>query len=144
MSKAFTKEDDDAGTSVPSSRSLAWPEGSFRITERGAAWLRRAPDPRLRELLGRADVLPLASPHPDRAALGVTVHTRRSDGASGSYRIVTGEEQALTGEGCSVESPVGRVLLGARVGDVREIQTPRGADELEVLSLEGDLLPGGH
>jgi transcription elongation GreA/GreB family factor len=137
MSKAFTKEDDDTGVSVPDSRSRALPEGSFRVTARGAAWLQAATDPKLRELLARADILPLTESKPERAALGVTLHTRRSDGVLKTYRIVTPEEQALTGEGCSVESPIGRALLGARTGDVREIRTPRGADELEVVGLEG-------
>jgi transcription elongation GreA/GreB family factor len=138
VSKAFTKEDDDAGVAIPASRSLLLPEGPFRITARGAAWLASATDPRLRELVNRAEVLPPAPAIPDRVALGVTVRARGSDGAAKTYLIVTAAEQALRGEGCSVESPVGRALLGARVGDVREIRTPRGQDELEILDLQGD------
>jgi hypothetical protein len=138
MSKAFTKEDDASGVSVPASMPRALPSGPFRVTARGAAWLASAADPRLRELLARAEVLPPAPAEPKVAALGVTVTARGSDGIARPYRIVPREEQALTGEGCSVDSPLGRALLGAGVGEVREVKTPRGADELEVLTLAGD------
>jgi transcription elongation GreA/GreB family factor len=139
MSKAFTKEEDnDAGVAVPGPRSPVLPRGSFRITARGAAWLAAA-DPRLRALLAQAKVLAGTGSKPDRAALGVTVRARGSDGTTKSYRIVTSEEQALTGAGCSVESPIGRALLGARVGEGREIQTPSGAHELYVIELVGDV-----
>jgi transcription elongation factor GreA len=138
MSKAFTKEGDDTGVSLPSSKSLLIPGGSFRITARGAARLACASDPSLRELVARAEVLPLVPGEPHRVALGVTVHTRSATGVAKSYRIVTPEEQALTGEGCSIESPIGQALLGAHMGDVRELRTPRGLFEVEVLALEGD------
>ena len=48
------------------------------------------------------------------------------------------EELALLGDGCSVQSPLGRALLGASVGETREVVAPRGAEELEVTGLEGE------
>jgi hypothetical protein len=138
VSKAFTKEDEEGGVALPNAESFVVPKGPFRITARGAALLARATDPRARALLARAEVLTAGPRVPTRVALGVTVRTQSSSGGTKSYRIVTPEEQALTGDGCSIESPIGRALLGAQVGDVREIQTPRELTELEVLSLEGD------
>ena len=35
----------------------------------------------------------------------------------------------------SIDSPVGRVLVGARAGDVVEVPTPKGTRTLEVVSL---------
>lgn len=131
MSKAFTKEDDDAGFAPPSSAaSASIPEGPFRVTAAGAR--RLAP-----ELLARAEVLP-PQVEPVRAALGVTVRVRTAEGEERAYRLVTAEEYALLGDGVSIGSPLGRALLGAEVGDVRELRAPKGREELEVVALEGE------
>jgi transcription elongation GreA/GreB family factor len=61
---------------------------------------------------------------------------RTSSGAVRTCRLVSAEERALVGDGCSVESPLGRALLGGRVGDVCEAELPRGTEELEILALE--------
>jgi transcription elongation GreA/GreB family factor len=136
MSKAFTKENDDAGVELTPASSLAVPSGAFRITTRGAELL--AAFPEKRELLLRAEVLPPPGAKPERAVLGVTVRARTESGDERSYRLVTSEEQALTGEGCSVQSPIGRALLGRQVGDVCEVRTPKGSEEVEIIGLEGD------
>lgn len=138
MSKAFTKEDDDAGVSIPSSASYVIPAGPFHITAQGASFVRASADVRVRESLAHADVLaPIV--RPERAAVGVTVHvTVAASAENKAYRLVTSEERGLTNDGCSVDSPLGRALLGAEVGDVREVRTPRGARELEVVALTGE------
>ena len=139
MSKAFTREDDDAGFTVPPSTSLSLPAGPLRLTASGArAAAARAEAGPVREALARAEVLPPTDAAPPRAALGVTVVVRDSHGAPHRYRLVPPEEHTLLGEGCSVASPIGRALLGAEVGEVREAVTPRGAEELEVVALEGE------
>lgn len=86
----------------------------------------------------RAEVLPALGSQPERAALGVTVHVRTAKDEERSYRLVSTEERALLEEGCSVKSPLGSALLGCQVGDVREVRTPRGAEEFEVVALEGE------
>jgi transcription elongation GreA/GreB family factor len=103
----------------------------------GAKRLARSDDPRIAESLVRAEVLgPVIAP--SRAALGVTVRGRTTAGEERSYRLVSGAERTLLGEGCSVEGPIGRALLGAEVGDVREIRAPRGTEEIEVVALDGE------
>ena len=137
MSKAFTKEDDDAGFSMPSAPSLAAVPGRYRLTATGARLLSAHDDPRVREALDRAERLePVIAP--ERAALGVTVHVRDDSGVTRDYRLVSAEERGLLGEGCSVDGPIGRALLGATVGDVREIVLPRGTQELEIVGLDGE------
>ena len=52
-----------------------------------------------------------------------------------SYRLVTSEEANAANGAISTTSPIGRGLLGKRVGDVVQIQTPAGGKELEILRL---------
>lgn len=141
MSKAFTKEDDDAGFVLPSRPSARVPREPFRLTANGAralASLASSDDLEARAALARAEVLPPQPPHPERAALGVTVRVRTASDEERSIRLVSAEERALLGDGCSVSSPLGRALLGARVGDVCELSAPRGVEELEIIALEGE------
>jgi transcription elongation factor GreA len=51
------------------------------------------------------------------------------------YRLVTSEESDVTKGLISTTSPIGRGLVGKRVGDVATITTPNGRRELEVLKL---------
>lgn len=141
MSKAFTKEDDDGGfVLVPA--SAAAPAGRFRLTGHGARALRAradAGDARAREALARAKIVTAPEP-PGVAALGVTVTVER-DGAPARYRLVSPEELALLGDGCSVQGPLGRALLGARAGDVVELELAGKELELVVLELHGERAP---
>jgi transcription elongation factor GreA len=142
VSKAFTKEEDEAGFAQPSS-SLAIPQGPFRITVTGARRASELADPRVKEALGRAEVLEPVK-DPARAALGVTVRVRTDGGEEKAYRLVSAEEHSLLlgapqgNTPASVEGPIGRALLGASVGDICEVSLPRGTEELEVIALEGE------
>jgi transcription elongation factor GreA len=51
------------------------------------------------------------------------------------YKLVTSEEIDLSKGLISTTSPIGRGLVGKRVGDVVTIQTPAGAKDLEVIRL---------
>ena len=138
MSKAFTKEDGDAGFVPPSSVTVPISPGPFRITATGARLAEAHPDLRVREALSRAERLARVIA-PERAVLGATVRVR-VDGSDRerTYRLVSAEERALLGEGCSVEGPIGRALLGARAGDLCEVALPRGVEDLEVIAIEGE------
>lgn len=136
MSKAFTKEDDEGGFAPPSP-SLRGPAGPFRLTATGARKLEASTEPAVVEALAHAEKLAAVGPRPERATLGVTVRVR-GDAGERAYRLVSAEERALLGEGCSVASPIGRALLGAEMGDVRELVTPRGVEEVEIVGLIGE------
>jgi transcription elongation GreA/GreB family factor len=135
VSKAFTKEDDDAGTALPPGAGFSVATAPFRITAQGLAILAESPDERVRALLPVAQLITAPESPATQATLGVTVHVRDEHGAERAYLLVSSEEQTLTGQGCSVQSPLGRALLGAQVGEVREFATPKGSGELEVLRL---------
>jgi transcription elongation factor GreA len=52
-----------------------------------------------------------------------------------SYTLVSAPEAAPAEGKLSIDSPVGKALQGARVGDERSLQTPRGARTLKVLTI---------
>jgi transcription elongation factor GreA len=51
------------------------------------------------------------------------------------YRLVTSEESDVTKGLISTTSPIGRGIVGKRVGDVATIVTPNGKRDLEILKL---------
>lgn len=59
----------------------------------------------------------------------------KKNGMEVKYTIVAENEADLKAGKISVESPIGRGLLGKTVGDVAEIQTPNGVIEFEVLEI---------
>ena len=51
------------------------------------------------------------------------------------YRLVTSEEADVTKGLISTTSPIGRGIVGKKVGDMATIVTPNGKRELEILKL---------
>ena len=75
-----------------------------------------------------------------RAHLGSTVSVRRLDAGGEQvqeYTLVGPTEVNAVERRISVESPMGKGLIGATVGAVVEIEVPRGTMRLEVVSVEG-------
>jgi len=72
----------------------------------------------------------------DRAALGSTIRVYDSTKEEEiEYKLVTSEETDVTKGLISTTSPIGRALMGKKVGDTTEVVTPTGKRELEVLKL---------
>jgi transcription elongation factor GreA len=72
----------------------------------------------------------------DRAALGSTLKVYDSTKDEEiEYKLVTSEESDVTKGLISTSSPIGRALMGKKVGDAATVVTPAGQRELEVLSL---------
>ena len=138
MSKAFTREDEDASFQAPPP-ALRHSEG--RLTAYGARLVRErlrgleagAPADRLRALLDGAEVLdPAGAEH---VALGAEVRFRSERGAERTVVIVTPDEVGVVPSAISAASPLAQALLGARVDDVVELELPRGSEELTVLAI---------
>ncbi|HET7185258.1 MAG TPA: transcription elongation factor GreA [Terriglobales bacterium] len=72
----------------------------------------------------------------DKAALGSTLKVYDSTKDEEiQYKLVTSEETDVTKGLISTTSPIGRALMGKKVGDTAMVVTPNGNRELEVLSL---------
>jgi len=67
----------------------------------------------------------------------VTVRNH-SVGKEITYKLVSAQEADFTKKKISVDSPIGKALLGKSVGDVVEVKVPAGILKLEVLDLARD------
>ncbi len=72
----------------------------------------------------------------DKAALGSTLRVYDSTKEEEiEYKLVTSEESDVTQGLISTSSPIGRALMGKKVGDTAIVVTPGGNREMEVLTL---------
>src|SRR3712207_4804463 len=91
---------------------------------------------RLRDQLLRAEIVEVPA---NRATAGLGSRLGLVDRDSGrelSYTLASSVDADAAAGRLSIDSPVGRVLVGARVGDVVEVPTPRGTRTLEVVALD--------
>src|ERR1700758_271310 len=90
----------------------------------------------LKQRMADLSMVNMANIPKDRAAIGSTVVVFDSTkGEEIEYKLVTSEESDVTKGLISTSSPIGRALMGKKVGDVSEVVTPTGKRELEVLKL---------
>jgi transcription elongation factor GreA len=72
----------------------------------------------------------------DRVAFGSRVKVfDNSKDAELEYKLVTSEEADVTKGLISTTSPIGKALLGKKVGDTAIVVTPNGRREMEILNL---------
>ncbi len=60
----------------------------------------------------------------------------KKNGATMSYTLVSEEEADLKSGKISVQSPIGKGLLGKKVGETAEIKVPAGMMEFEVVDID--------
>jgi transcription elongation factor GreB len=163
MNKAFTKEDDEAPSVIPPRAPL--PSGTTNyVTPRGLRLLheererlqslqRSASDPtahadqrrlqatlaarmhQLDERIASAVVVAPSAQAQDTVRFGASVVVRNEEGRERRLQIV-GVDEADAAHGLiAFFSPVARALLGRQTGDVVQVSTPRGTEELEVLEV---------
>ncbi len=74
-------------------------------------------------------------PEHDDVRFGAVVTVEDEEGETHTWRLVDREESDPARSRISVQSPVGRALMGRCVGDVVEVRLPAGPVEYEVVSL---------
>jgi len=90
----------------------------------------------LKKRMAELSLVNLSNIPRDRAGFGSTVVVYDSTKDEEiEYRLVTSEESDVSKGLISTTSPIGRGLVGRRVGDVATIVTPNGKRELEVLKV---------
>lgn len=61
-----------------------------------------------------------------------------TNGMEMTYKLVAQSEADLKAGRISVDSPIGKGLLGKKVGDTAEIQVPNGSVKFEILEIKRD------
>lgn len=90
----------------------------------------------LEHMIASAEVIDESAAHKSgRVQLGSVVVVKPEDGPAQTFQIVGSLEVDVRDGKISDESPVGRALMGHRVGDVVEVAVPHGQRRLEITSL---------
>ncbi len=90
----------------------------------------------LEGVVGNARVLDESSVDTSKVSVLSTVRIKNTkNGMEVQYTLVSEEEADLKAKKISVQSPIGSGLLGKKVGEKAEIQTPGGIIEFEVLDI---------
>ena len=92
----------------------------------------------LDSLINNAEIISEPSGPPDMVRIGSTVtvvdQTGRGDGRQ-EYTIIGSAEADPTHGRISNVSPIGKSLLGKKVGDVAEVSVPRGKITLQIVDI---------
>jgi transcription elongation factor GreB len=97
-------------------------------------------DSRVRFLSKRMDELKVVDSEPDtdrdKVFFGAWVTLEDEAGETVRYRVVGPDESEPTEGLISMDSPVGRSLLGKRIDDEVVVQRPKGSKEYTILEIE--------
>ncbi|MFQ5949401.1 MAG: transcription elongation factor GreA [Nitrospiria bacterium] len=86
--------------------------------------------------LAHAQVIETRSLSNDKVVFGATVHLMSVEtDEKRKYTLVGQDEADLNNGKISVQSPVGRALIGHQVGDFVEVKTPTKTVEYEILKI---------
>lgn len=91
---------------------------------------------KLEDVIANARVLD--SSNIDLSKVGVLTKVKLKNVANGqtmTYSLVAEKEADIRQNKISVSSPIGKGLLGKKVGDIAEIQVPRGVVNFEILEI---------
>ncbi|MEP2770855.1 MAG: transcription elongation factor GreA [Fulvivirga sp.] len=90
----------------------------------------------LEEVVGNARVIDEGSIDTSKVSILSKVKIKnKKNGAAFSYMLVSEEEADLKANKISVQSPIGKGLLGKKEGDSAKIQTPGGEIEFEIIEI---------
>ncbi|MCA9661674.1 MAG: GreA/GreB family elongation factor, partial [Myxococcales bacterium] len=102
-------------------------------------------DRRLRYLGKRLEALTVVDPRADlggKAAFGAWVTLEDEEGDEVCYRLVGPDEWDADAGLISINSPIGRAILGKEEGDEVLVRRPRGDVELTVVAVSTERPPG--
>ncbi len=93
----------------------------------------------LEEKLTNSEIIDESQIPKDKAYLGATVKLQdKKSGNKMQYTLVTVDEADFDQNKISTASPIGKALLGKRVGEIVDIQVPVGTLTYEILGISRD------
>ena len=95
---------------------------------------------KLEKLIANARLIDESQLDNSKVLIHSTVEVKNNQNPSGKmkYKLVTQSEANLRVGKISVDSPIGKGILGKSVGDIAKIQVPNGTIELEIVSISRD------
>lgn len=91
---------------------------------------------KLEEVVGNARVLDESQLDTSKVSILSKVKIKnKQNGAQMTYTLVSEEEADLKTGKISVKSPIGKGLLGKKVGDTAEVQAPAGTMQFEIVDI---------
>jgi transcription elongation factor GreA len=101
-----------------------------------AQGLHEAEIARLESIIANAKIIDESLLDTSKVHILSTVRLKnKKNGAEMSYKLVSPKEADMRSGRISVESPVGKGLLGKSKGDIAEIEVPSGKMEFEILEI---------
>lgn len=88
----------------------------------------------LQEMIGRAEII--RESHSSVAGPGSTIEVVEGDGSAETYHLVGAVESDPSAGRISVDSPVGRALVGKKKGDRVTISVPQGSLTLTIKAVK--------
>jgi len=86
--------------------------------------------------IGLAEVIDVSQLKGDKVLFGATVTIADEDGNETVYTVVGDVEADIKKSKISAQSPIGKALIGKKVGDTTTVRGPRGEKEYEILAVE--------
>jgi len=95
---------------------------------------------KLEELIANARLIDESQLDNSKVLIHSTVEVKNSQSPSAKmkYKLVAQSEANLNAGKISVDSPIGKGILGKSVGDIAKIKVPNGTIELEIVSISRD------
>ncbi len=90
----------------------------------------------LEYIIRNAVIIDELSVKKDEVAVGSRVTIQEGDDDPETYQVVGSKEAEPRKKRISNESPIGRALIGAKVGDVVSAETPDGVIKFKILKIE--------
>ncbi|WP_324719835.1 transcription elongation factor GreA [Salinimicrobium sp. HB62] len=94
---------------------------------------------KLEEIYANARLIDESQLDTSKALVHSTVKIKNlTNGAEVKYKLVAQSEADLKSGKISVDSPIGKGLLGKKVGEIAEVQVPSGIMKFEILEITRD------
>jgi transcription elongation factor GreA len=89
----------------------------------------------IQDRIARAEVIDTSKMDTDKVIMGVKVKVEDPDGEIEVYHVVSDMDGGTSDEKVSINSPIGKTLIGKRIGDTVSIKIPRGTLNYKILDI---------
>ena len=89
----------------------------------------------VQDRIARAQVIDTSNMDTDKVIMGIKVKVQDPDGEIECFHIVSDMDAGISDEKVSINSPIGKTLIGKKIGDDVSIKIPRGTLNYKILDI---------